>query len=71
MTHSDQTLIRRLTGARVQVGRFPGYGPIYRLSAYNASAQRFEALSEVLLVPHEVGAAEVLRARKDGILRIV
>lgn len=72
MTHSDQTIIRRLTGARVRIGRAElTLGPVYRLSAYDAVAQSFNVLSERLLVPHVVSAADVLSAKRSGILHII
>ena len=65
-------LIRKLTGARVRIGRAESIlGPVYRLSAYDSVAQRFEVLSERLLVPHVVDAAEVLHAKRSGILHIL
>jgi len=72
MTHSDQTTIRRLTGARVRIGRADAdLGPVYRLSAYDSTAQRFEVLSERLMVPHAVDAASILAAKRSGILHII
>lgn len=71
MTHSDQTMIKRLTGSRVSIGHTPDGGPIYRLSSYDAPAQLFEVLSERLMVPHRVSAAEVLKAKRDGILHVL
>jgi len=71
MTHSDQTIIKRLTGSRVRVGKDPDRGPVYRLVSYDATAQRFEVLSERLMIPHAVDAAEVLSAKRSGILHIL
>jgi len=65
-------LIRRLTGARVRIGRAElTLGPVYRLSAYDSTAQRFEVFSERLRIPHTVDAAEILAAKRSNILHII
>jgi len=73
MTTSDQTTLRRLIGARVRIGRAEStLGPVYRLTAYNASEQSFTVRSEHASGwIHAVSAADVLQAKRDGILHLL
>ena len=75
MTHSDQMMLRRLTGAKVRIGRDADSGPIYRLTAYDSTAQTFTAqLVSLARIPgsqHTACAVDVLQAKRDGILHIL
>ncbi len=72
MTHSDATTIRRLTGARVIIGRPGSTGARFLLAAYDATGQTFTAVHHPSMQPAgEVSAHAVLLAKREGLLSVL
>ncbi len=63
--------LRRLTGARVIIGRPGSYGARFLLAAYDATGQTFTAVHHPSMAPAgEVSAAAVLLAKRERILTV-
>ncbi len=63
--------LRRLTGARVIIGRPGSHGARFLLAAYDATGQTFTAVHHPSMSPAgEVSAAAVLLAKRERILTV-